>query len=208
MPSSTEISATIGSASAPTCSQMRQTSFQRTLPGCRAAYTRAANVSPMNSTCTRMSRQMPYAAKPISSTAGRRGGSGSRSCASTAGSNCFSSAANAGLRLATSTLPSRGLAQQVDEQRGAGTVAVLDAGRVDDERASRRLRGRAPRRVPEAGQRRRVEAARQRQYATAVGGVVDRQGRHASADASADQSTSSRLLPATRTRSPSRTNGS
>ena len=37
MPSRNEISATIGSASTPTCSQMRQTSFQRTLRGWRAA---------------------------------------------------------------------------------------------------------------------------------------------------------------------------
>ena len=93
IPSRTEISATIGSASAPTCSQMRKTSFQRTLRGLRAANASAANVSPMNSTCVRMSRQTPYAATPISSSAGRRLGSGSRSCARTAGSNCFSSAA-------------------------------------------------------------------------------------------------------------------
>ena len=36
-PSRNEISATIGSASAPTCSQISHTSFQRTLPGCRMA---------------------------------------------------------------------------------------------------------------------------------------------------------------------------
>ena len=59
IPSRNEISATIGNASAPTCSQMRQTSRQRTLRGWRAANASAAVVSPMNSSCERMSRQSP-----------------------------------------------------------------------------------------------------------------------------------------------------
>ena len=107
MPSRNEMRATIGSASAPTCSQIRNTSFQRTLFGWRAAKTIAANVSPMNSTWVLMSRQMPYAARPTSSIAGRRGSSGSRSRASTTGSNWFSSAAYVGWRFVTSTFPSR-----------------------------------------------------------------------------------------------------
>ncbi len=108
MPSRNEISATIGSASAPTRSQIRQTSRQRTLRGWRAAKESASNVSPMNSTWLRMSVHTPYAANPISSTAGRRGSSGSRSCSRTLGSNCCSSAEYAGFRLAISILPSRG----------------------------------------------------------------------------------------------------
>ena len=50
-PSRNEISATIGSASAPTRSQIRQTSFQRIVAGCSSAYTSAAAVSPMKTTC-------------------------------------------------------------------------------------------------------------------------------------------------------------
>ncbi len=46
MPSKKEISATIGSALTPTCSQVYQTSFQRTLCGYLVAFQSAAAVSP------------------------------------------------------------------------------------------------------------------------------------------------------------------
>jgi len=54
-----EISATIGSASAPTFSQISQTSRQRIDDGCRMAYASAATASPTNVSCSRMSRSMP-----------------------------------------------------------------------------------------------------------------------------------------------------
>ena len=224
MPSRNEISATIGSASAPTCSQIRQTSLQRTLRGWRAAKASAATVSPMNSSCVRMSRQTPYAAKPTSSIAGRRGGSGSRSCASTVGIELLQQRGIRGVEVRDLDLALARLAQEIDEQRDAGAVAVFDARRVDHQRTARGVRRRAPRGIPKLGQRRRVEAARQRERAPAIGGVVDRERRHASARPEQLRalcerlrcavveperySTSSRAVPATRTRSPSRTNGS
>ena len=57
-PSRNEISATIGNPSAPTRSQMRQTSRQRTLAGFTMALASAATISPMKLTWSRMSRQM------------------------------------------------------------------------------------------------------------------------------------------------------
>ena len=127
----------------------RQTSRQRIvrrMPD--RAEASAAVASPMNSTCTRMSRSMPAVARPISSIAGRRGARGSRSWSSACGSNCRSSASNAGFRFATSTVAVLRLAQQVDEQRDARAVAVVDAGRVDDDRT--RAGVRAPRAVRRA----------------------------------------------------------
>src|SRR5438132_1697086 len=68
MPSRKEISATIGSALTPTCSQVYQTSFQRMRCGCVIANHNAELVSPMKATCTRMSRPTISAARPISAT--------------------------------------------------------------------------------------------------------------------------------------------
>src|SRR4030095_1761853 len=132
------------------------------------------------------------------------------------------------LALALARLP-----QEIDEQRHANAVAVLDIGGVDHERRARDIGRGAPGGVPQLGQRRRVEAARQRQRAPAMWGVADRQRRHVSGPgtcshtrpendarhfvrqvaartriASKRYSMSSSAVPATRTRSPSRTNGS
>ncbi len=108
MPSRKLINATIGSASTPAFSAMRQTSRQRTVRGWVNAWKSAAVVSPMNETWIRRSRQTCEAALPISSITGARGGSGSRSRSSRLASNCRSIASYGARRLATSTAGSRG----------------------------------------------------------------------------------------------------
>ena len=70
------------------------------------------------------------------------------------------------------------LLDQVDEQRDARAVAVIDVGCIDDDALIGCRRDRAPALVPHAPDRRRLEAAGQGQDASAVGGVGNRDCRH------------------------------
>ena len=173
MPSRNEISATIGSASAPTRSQMRQTSFQRTrrrMPHARS--TSAAAVSPTNvDLLAHVVATMPAAMAPISSTAGRRGGSRievvlERRRVELVQQRRRTRASGSRPR----RRPSRGCAQQVDEQRDAGAVAVIDVGCIDDDALSgaaaiaRRLSSHTPRIVVAS---RRPDSARMRRPSVA-----------------------------------------
>jgi hypothetical protein len=69
-------------------------------------------------------------------------------------------------------------AQELDDQRDARAVAVLDAGGVDDHGPRLSLIGGAPRLRPQLGQRRGIEASRQRENAPAVRRIGDRERRH------------------------------
>ena len=131
---------------------MRQTSRQRTLRRIHNACASAAAISPMNSTCLRMSRQMPTAARPISSTTGGRFGSGSRSCSSRAGSNCLNRTSCAGSRFATSTGAARGARPGRSAARCRRHRSSRPA-RVDGHRTRRRVGQRAVRVVPQRADR-------------------------------------------------------
>ena len=79
------------------------------------------------------------AARPTSSMTRWRGGSGSRSCSRTSGSNSSISASYGGRRLRISIVRRARTAQQLHEQRRARTVAIVDTRRIDDHRSRRRI---------------------------------------------------------------------
>jgi len=66
-------------------------------------------------------------------------------------------------------LAARTLAQEIDEQRDAGAVAIVDGTRVDDDALRRRLAHRMRGALPEVTDRAGVEPARQRENASIVG---------------------------------------
>ena len=118
MPSRNEISATIGSASAPTRSQMRQTSSSARCADARPRSTSAA-VSLADERRSASRDVAPDAGGGAADLLDRRAGAcgSDRGRASSAcGSNCCSSASNAGLQVARPRpAPSRGWRSEVDE---------------------------------------------------------------------------------------------
>ncbi len=176
--------------------------------GLRTACASADVVSPTNVICARMSRQTMKAARPISSIAGPRGGSGSRSCSRTARIELLEQDFERGLQVRDLDLRLARMAQQVDEERDAGAVAVVDAARVDDHAPRRRVGHGAAHRIPQ--RRHRGESRRPDRASTRPPSEASEIARAAVVmPGDTDQGlTSSSWLPNTRTRSPSWTNGS
>ncbi len=70
------------------------------------------------------------------------------------------------------------MAQQIDEERDAGAVAVIDAARIDDHAPGWHVGHRAAHRRPTSPVTdARIEPARQRQHAAPIRGSDDREGR-------------------------------
>ncbi len=70
------------------------------------------------------------------------------------------------------------LRDEIDQQRDAGAIAVVDVRRIDDDAPSGSGGDRLPAFGPHAPDRRCVEPAGERQHAPAVRGVRNRERRH------------------------------
>ena len=178
-PSRNEISATIGSASAPTRSQMRHTSFQRIVDGCSSAYDQRSGG---------LADEDDLLAQVFAHAGGDDadlldGRSARRRRIEVVAERLRVELLQQRLecrtcRFATWTSPALRCCDQVDEQRDTRAIAVIDVGRIDDDALIGCRRDRAPALVPHAPDRRRLEAAGQGQDASAVGGVGNRDCRH------------------------------
>ena len=139
MPSRNEISATIGSALAPTCSQVYHTSFQRIAMRMGERVTRARPlVSPMKAIwCAR--RADDQCVRPISATqraAARHVRGGRR--AQRDRIELVESVLNSGLSPMTATPRFRDAVDaQIDQHRDAAAIAIFDPRRFDQHRHRR-----------------------------------------------------------------------
>ena len=132
----------------------------------------------MNTICSRRSSPMPAASTPTSSMADRRGGGGSRSLRELVNVELLEQRLECRREMRDLHVTGLALRDEIDQQRDAGAVAVVDVGRIDDDAPSGsggdRAAGLRPTRAGSSLRR----AVRTAQDAPAVRSVRNRERRH------------------------------